>query len=50
MDKSNDDFGLAGSWSAFDEEFAYLFPRKGKPGFNIEEGQQTDILNALSRS
>ncbi len=49
MDKSNDDFGLAGSWSAFDEEFAYLFPRKGKPGFNIEEGQQTDILNSLSK-
>ena len=30
MDKSNDDFGLAGSWSAFDEEFARL------RGINIE--------------
>ncbi|MGA9588981.1 MAG: hypothetical protein WBV11_04045 [Salegentibacter sp.] len=50
MKKQNDDFGLAESWSAFEEEFAYLFPRKGKPGFNLEEGAQRDILIKLSRS
>ncbi|MFD1095927.1 MBL fold metallo-hydrolase [Salegentibacter chungangensis] len=50
MKRQNDDFGLAESWSAFKEEFAYLFPRKGKPGFNIEEGHQVDIINRLSKS
>lgn len=50
MERSNDDYGLAESWSAFREEFTYLFPRKGKPGFNIEEGQERDILNALSHN
>ena len=49
MDSKNSEFGLAESWGSFDEEFAYLFPLHGKPGFNLEEGQQTDILNKLSR-
>ncbi len=47
---SNNDFGLAESWAAFDTPFTYLFPRKGKPGFNLEEGHQIDILNSLGRS
>ncbi|APG61364.1 hypothetical protein [Christiangramia salexigens] len=46
----NNDFGLAESWAAFDTPFTYLFPRKGKPGFNLEEGHQIDILNKLGRS
>lgn len=46
----NNDFGLAESWAAFDTPFTYIFPRKGKPGFNLEEGQQIDILNKLGRS
>ncbi len=49
MDSKNSEFGLAESWGSFDEDFAYLFPLHGKPGFNLEEGQQTDILNKLSR-
>lgn len=48
--KKNDDYGLAESWSAFKEPFNYLFPRKGKPGFNLEEGAQIDIINTLSKS
>lgn len=48
--KDNDNFGLAESWGAFKEEFAYFFPRKGKPGFNLDEGTQTDILTRLSRT
>ncbi len=48
MKNKNDDYGLAESWRAFQQPFAYLFPRKGKPGFNLEEGHQTDILNSLS--
>ncbi|MCF4101584.1 hypothetical protein L1I30_07895 [Gillisia sp. M10.2A] len=50
MNSKNDDFGLSQSWGAFDKEFTYLFPLKGKPGFNLEEGDQTDILNSLSRA
>ncbi|MGY5847305.1 hypothetical protein ACW6QP_07775 [Salegentibacter sp. HM20] len=50
MSHKNDDYGLAESWSAFKEPFAYLFPRKGKPAFNLEEGAQIDIISALSRS
>ena len=47
---ANNDFGLAESWAAFDTEFSFLFPRKGKPGFNLEEGNQIDILNSLGKS
>jgi hypothetical protein len=46
----NNDYGLAESWSAFNEPFSYFFPRKGKPGFNLEEGHQIDIIGNLSKS
>lgn len=49
MESKNDEFGIAESWGAYKEEFSYLFPLRGKPAFNIEEGQRTDILNGLSR-
>ncbi|SDS58321.1 hypothetical protein SAMN04487764_2552 [Gillisia sp. Hel1_33_143] len=49
LKSKNDEFGMAESWGAFDEEFTYLFPLHGKPGFNLEEGNQTDILNKLGR-
>ena len=47
---ANNDYGLAESWASFDTAFSYLFPRKGKPGFSLEEGHQIDILNKLGRS
>ncbi len=46
----NNDYGLAESWAAFDTPFSFLFPRKGKPGFNLEEGHQIDILNKLGKA
>lgn len=49
MQSKNDEYGLAESWGAYPEEFTYLFPLKGKPAFNIEDGQRLDILNKLSR-
>ena len=49
-ENENNDFGLAESWASFDTPFTYLFPRKGKPGFNLEEGHQIDILNKLGKS
>lgn len=49
LESKNDEFGLAESWGAYSEEFIYLFPLKGKPAFNLEDGQRLDMLNKLSR-
>lgn len=49
LDSKNDEFGLAESWGAYVMPFTFLFPLKGKPAFNIDEGQRTDILAKLSR-
>lgn len=49
LEHKNDEFGIAEAWNAYDKPFAYLFPLKGKPGFNLEDGQQTDILQQLSK-
>lgn len=49
MDSKNDEYGLAQAWGAFILPFAYLFPLCGKPGFNLDEGAQQDILMKLSR-
>lgn len=43
----NKNFSLAESWSNFTPEFNYIFPYKGKPGFNLWE-EQTDIILKLS--
>ena len=49
LEQKNNEFGLAEAWGAYDMSFAYLFPLKGKPGFNLDDGKQQDILNKLSR-
>ena len=49
LESKNDEFGLAQAWGAFVMPFAYIFPLCGKPGFNLEEGAQQDILMKLSR-
>ena len=49
LEKDSDEFAIAENWSAYDNEFKYLFPRKGKPAFEIDGGGRTDILNRLSR-
>ncbi len=49
MKSKNDEFGLAESWGAFEQAFSYLFPLRGKPGFNLEEEDQSAILKQLSR-
>lgn len=50
MGNENKDFSLAESWRAFLDEFTYFFPYKGKPGFNLSEGEQTDIIQKLGRT
>lgn len=47
MGSENKDFSLAESWRSYMEEFRYFFPSRGKPGFNLSEGQQTDIIQKL---
>ena len=49
LESKNDEFGLAQAWGAFVLPFTYLFPLCGKPGFNLDEGAQQDILMKLSR-
>ncbi len=49
MDSKNDEYGLAEAWGSYVMPFTYLFPLCGKPGFNLDEGHQRDILNILSR-
>ncbi len=49
MKSKNDEYGLAHSWSEFEQPFTYLFPLCGKPGYNLEEEDQSAILNKLSR-
>jgi hypothetical protein len=49
MKSKNDEYGLAQSWSEFEQPFSYLFPLRGQLGFNLEEEDQSQILNTLSR-
>ena len=49
LEHKNDEYGLAEAWGAYDKSFAYLFPLKGKPGFNLDGGKQQDILSKLNR-
>lgn len=50
LGKENKNFSLAENWSSVMWEFRYFFPYKGKPGFNLEEGKQKDIIIKLGNS
>ena len=43
----NKNMGLGESWRTFAQEFRYIFPFKGKPRFNLSEGQQKDLIVKL---
>ena len=43
----NKNMGLSESWRTFIREFRYFFPYKGKPKFNLSEGQQKDLIVKL---
>ncbi len=43
----NKDLALAESWRTYIREFQYLFPYRGKPKFNLSDGQQKDIISQL---
>lgn len=44
---ANKNMGLAESWRNYISEFRYFFPYKGKPKFNLSEGQQKDLIIKL---
>jgi hypothetical protein len=50
LESESDEYAMAENWSTYDKEFKYLFPRKGKPAFEVDGGTRTDILNRLSRA
>ena len=43
----NKNMGISESWRTFMREFRYFFPYKGKPKFNLSEGQQKDLIVRL---
>lgn len=49
QEKKEDEFELARDWQSFDNDFAYLFPRKGKPALEVDRATRSNILNWLSR-
>lgn len=40
----NKNRGIGETWRTFINEFRYFFPYKGKPKFNLSEGQQKDLI------
>ena len=46
----NKNLGIAETWRTFINEFRHFFPYKGKPKFNLEEGDQKDLLVTLGNS
>lgn len=47
LKSENKNLSLAESWRTYIREFRYLFPYRGKPKFNLEEGDQTDLIQKL---
>ena len=43
----NKNRGIAENWRTYIREFRYFFPYKGKPKFNLTEGQQKDLIVKL---
>lgn len=43
----NKNMGLSESWRTYIREFRYFFPYRGKPKFNLSEGQQKDLIVKL---
>ena len=50
MGSENKNYSLSESWGAIMHEFMYFFPHKGKPAFNLSDGEQKDLILALSDS
>lgn len=47
LKSENKNLSLAESWRTYIREFRYFFPYRGKPKFNLEEGEQTDLIQKL---
>jgi hypothetical protein len=47
LKSENKNLSLAESWRTYIREFRYFFPYRGKPKFNLTEGQQKDLIVKL---
>ncbi|GAB2769944.1 hypothetical protein [Salinimicrobium soli] len=47
LKSENKNYSLSESWRTYMREFRYLFPYRGKPKFNLSEGQQKDLIVKL---
>ena len=47
MGNRNKDLSLAESWRTYIREFRYFFPYRGKPRFNLSDGEQKDLIARL---
>lgn len=47
LKSENKNLSLAESWRTYIREFRYFFPFRGKPKFNLEEGEQTDLIQKM---
>ncbi|HET8754189.1 MAG TPA: hypothetical protein VFM59_07485 [Salinimicrobium sp.] len=50
LGSENKNLSLAESWRTYMWEFSYFFPHQGKPGFNLSEGEQKDIIIKLGQT
>lgn len=46
----NKNFSLAENWRSYMNDFAYFFPYKGKPKFDLSDGEQKDIVLKLGNT
>lgn len=50
LGSENKNYSLSESWDNVMHEFRYFFPHQGKPAFNLSDGEQKDLILALSNS
>ena len=46
-ESENKNRGMGETWRTYSREFRFFFPYKGKPKFNLSEGQQKDLIVKL---
>lgn len=50
LENPGDEFELEKDWQKFNRDFAWLFPRKGKPAFEVDAGTRANIIKWISKA
>lgn len=50
LENNSDEFELVKYWQKFNRDFAYLFPRKGKPALEVDGVTKSNIINWISKA